>query len=160
MTNKKIPTERPIAWIALIPQLLLMTIVFALFYFLNSKEPFFRTALTYLTLSFGVKAIFLKNHSKGITLTKEGRNKQAIASFEKSAKFFSDHLWLDQYRFITLLSAAKHGYREMALINIGYCYIELKDQEKAKEYYQKALQEYPNNEMAKFALNTFNSPNA
>ena len=108
-------------------------------------------------MSFGLKKIFLKNHTKGITLTKEGKNKEAIALFEKSAKFFGDHLWVDHYRFITLLSASKYLYREMALINISYCYMALNNKEKANEYYMKVLQEYPDNEMAKLGLSILNS---
>ena len=157
MTNKKIPTEKPIAWLALLPQLLLMSAIFAAFYFLNIKEPLFLTASIYLILSYSLKAVFLKDHNKGIKLTKEGKNKEAIASFEKSAKFFADHLWIDQYRFITLLSAAKHHYREMALVNIGYCYMELNDPEKAKKYYERTVREYPDNEMAKLGLSTIES---
>lgn len=99
----------------------------------------------------------MKDHTRGITLTKEGKNVEAIASFEQSAKFFGDHLWIDNYRFITLLSASKHLYKEMALVNISYCYMAINNKEKAKEYYMKTLQEYPDNEMAKLGLSILNS---
>lgn len=152
MAKKNIPTERPIAWTALMPQLVLIAVIFAIAYSMKLKEPLLLMATTYLILSFGLKVVFLKNHNKGIKLTKEGKDKEAIAAFEKSANYFADHLWIDQYRAITLLSAAKQRYREMAFVNIGYCYLQLKDQEKAKEYYEKTLRDYPNNEMAKFGL--------
>ena len=157
MSQKIVPTDRSIAWISLVPQLILMGIIFGVFYILKVKEPFLFVGFTYLLLSFGLKKIFLRNHNKGITLTKEGKNVEAIASFEKSAKFFSDHRWLDHYRFLTLLSASKCHYREMALVNISYCYMDLDNQDKAKEYYMKVLQEYPDNEMAKLGLGITNS---
>ena len=157
MSQKIIPTDRSIAWISLIPQLILMGIIFGIFYMLKVKEPFIFVGFTYLLLSFGLKKVFLKNHTREITLTKEGKNVEAIASFEQSAKFFGDHLWVDNYRFITLLSASKYLYREMALVNISYCYMALNNKEKAKEYYMKVLQEYPDNEMAKLGLSILNS---
>ena len=157
MSQKIIPTDRSIAWISLIPQLILMGIIFGIFYMLKVKEPFIFVGFTYLLLSFGLKKVFLKNHTRGITLTKEGKNVEAIALFEKSANFFGDHLWIDHYRFITLLSASKYLYREMALVNISYCYMALNNKEKAKEYYMKVLQEYPDNEMAKLGLSILNS---
>lgn len=156
MNQKIIPTDRSIAWISLIPQLILMGIIFGIFYMLKVKEPFIFVGFTYLLLSFGLKKVFLKNHTRGITLTKEGKNIKAIASFEKSSKFFGDHIWVDNYRFITLLSASKHLYKEMALVNISYCYMALNNKEKAKEYYMKVLQEYPDNEMAKLGLSILN----
>ena len=157
MSQKIIPTDRSIAWISLIPQLILMGIIFGIFYMLKVKEPFIFVGFTYLLLSFGLKKVFLKNHTRGITLTKEGKNVEAIASFEQSAKFFGNHVWVDNYRFITLLSASKYLYREMALVNISYCYMALNNEEKAKNYYMKTLQEYPDNEMAKLGLSILNS---
>lgn len=157
MSQKIIPTDRSITWISLIPQLILMGIILGVFYMLKVKEPFIFVGFTYLLLSFGLKKVFLKNHTKGITLTKEGKNLEAIASFEQSAKFFGNHVWVDNYRFITLLSASKHLYREMALVNISYCYMALNNKEKAKEYYMRTLQEYPDNEMGKLGLSILNS---
>lgn len=156
MPKKNIPTERTIAWTALIPQVLLMAVIFAVIYFMKLKEPLLLMATIYLILSFVLKAIFLKDHNKGIKLTKQGKDKEGIAAFEKIAKYFADHLWMDQYRFITLLSAAKQGYREMAFVNSGYCYLQLNNQEKAKGYYEKTLRDYPNNEMGKFGLKVIN----
>ena len=129
-----------------------MGIIFGVFYILTVKEPFIFVGFTYLLLSFALKKIFLRNHNKGITLTKEGKNVEAIVSFEKSAKFFGDHRWLVHFRFHTLLSASKYRNREMALLNISYCYLVLDNQDKAKEYYMKVSQEYLDNEMAKLGL--------
>ncbi|WP_193811023.1 tetratricopeptide repeat protein [Kaistella flava (ex Peng et al. 2021)] len=160
MIKKTIPTDRSIAWISLVPQLLLMAFLFGIFYILKVKEPFVFVGFTYLLLSFGLKKIFLKNHNKGIVLTKEGKDMEAIASFKKSASFFSKYSWIDRYRYITLLGSSKYSYREMALINIAFCYVQLGEIEKAKEYYQNILREYPGNNLAKQYLLKLNSPQA
>jgi len=41
----------------------------------------------------------------------------------------------------------------MALVNIGFCHGQLGNAELAKEYYQKALQEFSDSVMAKASLN-------
>ncbi len=66
MSQKIIPTNRSIAWISIVPQLLLMAAIFGVFYILKIKEPFIFVGFTYLFLSFSLKKIFLKNHNKGI----------------------------------------------------------------------------------------------
>ncbi|WP_144803871.1 tetratricopeptide repeat protein [Maribacter sp. MAR_2009_72] len=49
------------------------------------------------------------------------------------------------------------SYREMALANIGYCYSQIGDGKKAKEYYERTLKEFPGSGLAKSALNMMNS---
>ncbi len=41
----------------------------------------------------------------------------------------------------------------MALYNLGYCYTQVGDKQKAIEYYQKTLAEFPDSRMAREALN-------
>ena len=60
---------------------------------------------------------------------------------------------IDKYRYITLLSSSRISYTEMSLINIAYCYVQIGYREKTKQYYEKALALFPDNEMAKRALN-------
>lgn len=158
MIKKTIPTEGAIAWISLVPQLLLMAIIFSVFYIFKVKEPLVFVGFTYLLLSFALKNIFLKNHNKGIVLTKERKDIEAIISFEKSAHFFSKYPWMDRYRYITLLSSSTYSYREMALINIAFCFVQVDEIEKAEETYQTVLREYPDNTLAKQYLLKLNAP--
>lgn len=83
--------------------------------------------------------------------------KTAINEFHKSVDFFTHYDWLDKYRAITLLSAAKMSYREMALCNIAFCYSQTMEPEKAKHLYEQILKEYPNNGIAFYSLSSINT---
>ena len=48
-------------------------------------------------------------------------------------------------------------YKEMGLCNIAFCYSQTNDGQKAKEYYEKALSEFPENGMAIAGLNILNA---
>jgi len=47
----------------------------------------------------------------------------------------------------------------MALNNIAFCYGQLGEVEKAKEYYEKILKDYPENGLAKVGLRLLSSVN-
>lgn len=44
----------------------------------------------------------------------------------------------------------------MALCNIAFCYGQIGEGQKAKEYYQQTLTEYPENGMAQAGINMLN----
>ncbi|MDM1140015.1 MULTISPECIES: tetratricopeptide repeat protein [unclassified Empedobacter] len=155
--NKNTPTVRQIAWIALIPQLLFMTFLVLMFYLFNSKEPFMFGALTYLIISFSVRGILTKNQKKGMEYIKQGNYAEAINEFQRSFDFFQKNEWIDKYRYLTLLTASKSSYREMALNNIAFSYSQMGNGQKAREYYEKTLQLFPENGMATSAINILNS---
>jgi tetratricopeptide (TPR) repeat protein len=157
MLKRKIPVVRQINWLSVVPQLTFMGLVILIYYLLNIKEPLVWGCLTYLILSYGSRAIFAKNHNKGMKLSRAQNFTEAIKYYEKSAEFFKNNKWIDQYRCITLFSAAKMSYREMALINIAFCYSQIGNGSKAVEFYKKALTEYPDSIMGKTALNMFDS---
>ena len=88
---------------------------------------------------------------------KQHKFTEAINCFEDSYDFFKRNNWVDKYRYITLLSASKMSYKEMALNNIAFCYGQAGNGEKAKENYLRTLSEFPNCGMAKAALNLIQS---
>lgn len=153
------PVVRQIAWIALIPQLIVIGILIAIFYFANTQDPFLYGAFTYLILSILLKYLFAKAHRQGMYLVKQKKFQESIPFFERSYDFFSKYSWIDKYRFITLLSASKMCYREMALNNIAFCYSQIGDGQKAIKYYIRTLNEYPDNMLAKTALTFINTIN-
>lgn len=153
----KVPTVKQIAWTSVIPQVLLIGILIYVFYLLNIGDPFIFGALTYLILSFGLKNLLTEDHRQGINLTKQQKFADAIHHFEKSVSFFSQNAWVDKYRFLILLSASKMSYREMGLCNIAFCHTQTGNGLKAKEIYQRTLDDYPENGMAIAALNMSNS---
>lgn len=83
--------------------------------------------------------------------------KTASEYFSQSADFFTKNKWLDKYRAVTLLSASKMCYREMALCNIAFCYAQTMQPEKAKALYEQILEEYPDNGIAYYSLSSINT---
>ena len=155
--SSKTPMVRQVAWISLVPQLIFMGALIFGFYLLNSSDPIIHGALSYLAISLGLRISIPKDHRKGITLVKEHRFLEAIPHFEKSYEFFTHNLWIDKYRFLTLLSSSNISYREMALCNIAFCYSQTGDGKKAIEYYTRALQEFPGSMIAQMALKMLHS---
>ncbi len=97
-----------------------------------------------------------KYHQQGMKLVKQQKFENAISLFIGSVDFFAKHQWIDKYRFLTLLSASKMTYKEMALCNIAFCYSQIGNGTKAKEYYEQTLKEFPKNGLAIAALKMIN----
>ncbi len=151
-SNKPVVRQR--AWLAnLFHIFLIFFLGFILGLFLGSFAEGFDLAIiiyfvVYLLLRFQVP----KNHRQGIAFFKSGDYTRAIGEFEKSYDFFTRYAWIDKYRFILLLSASRISYTEMALVNIAYCYSQIGNGGKAKEYYEKTLSQFPDSGMAQSAL--------
>lgn len=149
------PIVRQVAWLSILPQLLVMGVIVLVFTLLI--EPFLKALIVamiaYLTISNLLERGIPHNHRKGILLSKKGDYHQAIEKFEKSYDFFNRHSWIDKYRYITLLSSSRVSYTEMSLTNIAFCYAQIGKRELTKQYYEKTLKLFPDNEMARKALN-------
>lgn len=152
-----VPVIRQVAWISLIPQLLVMGLIIYLYSIFRSQEPILYGALTYVGLSFFLRNFVAKAHRDGMRLVKQHNFMAAIPKFENSVDFFTKNSWLDKYRFITLLSSSKMTYKEMGLCNIAFCYSQTNNGQKAKEYYEQTLREFPENGLAIAGLRMINS---
>ncbi len=148
------PVVRQVAWVSMIPQVILMVALMCLFgTFVKPFSAAVNGALIfYLALSISVRYLVPHNHRKGMALFRAGNYAQAVEEFEKSYDFFKRHPWIDRYRFLVLLSSSRISYTEMALLNIAYGYAQSGDGKQAKEYYEKTLMEFPDSGMAKSAL--------
>ena len=146
------PIFRQIAWIAMIPQFMVMGILIFTCHLFEFREPFLFGALIYLFLSFGLRNLVAKDHRRGIKLVKRMEYESAILSFEKSVLFFNKNKWVDKFRFLTLLSSSRMTYKEMGLCNIAFCYSQTNNGQKAKEYYEQVLKEFPENGVAMAGL--------
>ena len=153
----RVPTFKYIAWVSLIPHLLFLFLFVYIFQLLEFKDSFVFGAAAYLLLSYGLRTIISKDHRQGINLIKAEKFEEAIPCFEKSYQFFSRNSWIDKYRYVTLFSASKMSYKEMALCNIAFCYSQINEGLRAIEYYEKTLQEFPENGLAKAGLKMLNS---
>lgn len=153
------PIVRQVAWLSLVPQLLLMGVLCLIYRacFDSTLLAVELVMITYLLLSLTLRNCIPRNHRKGIALYKAGKYAQAIEEFKKSDSFFAEHAWIDKYRFLTLLSSSKSSYREMALLNIAFCYSQIGDGTISKEYYLKTLGLFPDSELAKTSLKMMES---
>jgi tetratricopeptide (TPR) repeat protein len=150
--SSKVPTVRQTNWISIIPHLVIMGVIVLIWHQFNPEKAFLFGAMTYLVISFSLRNLIPKDHRNGIKKNNAEKFKDAIPDFEKSYAFFKRNEWIDKYRFITLLSSSKMSYREMALANIGFCYSQIGDGIKSKEYYERTLKEFPESGLAKSAL--------
>jgi len=146
------PTIRQVKWISLIPQLSIMGVLIYIYCLIKVSDPVLYGILTYLSLSIALRQIIPRYHRKGISYYKVKQYEKAIVEFKKSYEFFKKHRWIDKNRFIVLLSSSRISYLEMSLINIAFCYGQLGDGKKSKQWYEKALSEFPDSQMAITAL--------
>ncbi|MEP6900505.1 MAG: tetratricopeptide repeat protein [Actinomycetota bacterium] len=154
--TSNVPTVRQINWISIVPQIAIIGLLIYLYNLVNFGDPFILGSLMYLILAFGLRNIIPKDHRKAIKLVKQQKFAEAIPYFEKSYDYFMKYSWVDKYRFLTILSSSRMCYREMALCNIAFCYGQIGEGQKAKEYYQQTLTEYPENGMAQAGINMLN----
>ncbi len=141
----------------LIPQLLSMFVLVALAEYVIRPEIVTTSVIvgisTFLVYSQSSRLILLTHHRRGMRHTKRGEFADAIASFEKSYEFLSNHSWIDRFRWIVMMSPSEMQYREMALVNIAHCNMQLENVKAAKEFYEKTLREFPESVMAKSSMN-------
>ena len=155
--SSKSPIVRQIAWLSLLPQLILILCFIVFAYFIGFQNYILVGAIIYLAISFLLRFGIPFHHRKGIALFKKGSFVEAIPFFKKSYVFFKRNAWIDKYRYILLLSPSRVSYTEMALLNIAFCYGQSGDGKRSKEYYKKTLSEFPDSEMAKASLRMFES---
>lgn len=151
----KTPFVRQIAWLAVGTQFLIVISLVFLFKLLGFKEFLLIGAGIYISLTVILQALVPRSHRKGIRLLRKQKYAEALAAFQKSRDFFEKNAWVDQYRAITALSSSSMSYREMALLNIGFCYLQIGEREKSKVAYSKTLKEYPDSGLAITALEFF-----
>lgn len=149
----KVPIIRQVGWLSIIPQSIILALLVLVFVMLLGADAVLPAVLTYLALSFVLRFGIPRAHRRGIKLMRKGMFREAIPYFEESYSFFSRHEWVDKWRYITLLSSSAMSYREMALCNIAFAYGQAGEGLKSKEYYEKALSEFPDSALARTALN-------
>ena len=151
----RVPVIREVAWLAVVPQLVILaafiTIAAVLRRGYDDRALIFG-ASTYLVLSFILRNIVSRHHRLGVRLIRAQRFEAAILHFAKSVDFFARHRWIDQFRAVTLLSASRMSYREMAMCNIAFGLSQLGRGSEAKTVYQNVLREYPDNSLANAAM--------
>ena len=151
------PFVKQYAWISLIPHTVLMVALIYFSYLSEARDPVSSGLIVFLILYFVLRFGIPRSHTKGIKLMKRKEYDKAVECFKMSYDFFNKKQWIDKYRFIILLSSSRISYKEMALLNIAFCYGQLGDGKRSREFYEKTLTEFPDSEMAKTALNMLNA---
>jgi len=146
------PIIRQVNVIAIIIQLLLVSLLAFIFYKFDKRNYILYAILINFGLSLLLRNLIPRYHRKGVSLYKQKNFQEAIKCFEESYEYFNRYKWLDKYRFIFILNSSKISYLEMALINKAFCQSQLGKKEDAIKTYKKVLEEFPESEMAKASL--------
>ena len=155
MSRSNAPIVRPTAWISVIPHLLIMSGLVGLartLFTVHWSSALYLGLGIFLLYSLGSRAVLAREHKAGIRCTKKGDFAGAIPHYERSYDFFERHRWVDRWRYVTMLSSGQYAYREMALVNIAFCYSQMGDGKRATEYYRRALKEFPDSTLAQAGL--------
>ena len=91
------PIVRQVAWLSLVPQLLLMGVLCLVYRacFDSTLLAVELAMITYLLLSLTLRNCIPRNYRKGIALYKAGKYVEAIEEFKRSDSFFAEHAWID-----------------------------------------------------------------
>jgi hypothetical protein len=148
-----LPIVRQIAWLSLLPQLVVMAAAMvAAACALRFDNPFLAAAVPYFLLSLTLSRVIPRHHRAGMNLFKQERFAEAIPKFQESHAFFVKHQWLDRWRAIVLLSAGRITYREMALLNVAFCLGQIGQRTQSLAAYKRTLAEFPDSKMAQTAI--------
>ena len=156
MASKR-PIIRQVSLNAVVLQIFIIWAMMGLARLAGFNDPFVPIVIVYLCLFIGLRKMIPRNHRRGVAFLRVKEFEKAAQEFEASYRFFERHPWLDRFRYLTLLSASRISYREMALLNSAYCYGLIGDGRKMKEYYEKALQRFPDSDIAKLSLQMIES---
>jgi tetratricopeptide (TPR) repeat protein len=150
-----LPIVRQVAWLSIVPQLGMLALLMSGAYVAGFKAFVVVGAAVYLVISFGLRRFIARDHRLGVALFRRGRFADALEHFQRSYEFFARRRWLDDWRFVTLFSSSRISYREMPLLNVAYCYGQIGDGARSKEYYERVTHEFPGSRIAEAALRMF-----
>ncbi|HRP58053.1 hypothetical protein [Agriterribacter sp.] len=149
----KLPAARQVNSFYLMLQFVLMGLIIFIYFLAGARYFLTYGALTYLTIYYSLSRFIPLSHRTAMQLMQKRQFRTAIVHFRKSYLFFSKNAWLDKYRCLMMFSSSKMCYREIDLNNIAFCYGQIGDNIRTIEYYKRLNAEFPDNELAKAALN-------
>lgn len=150
-----IPVIHQIAWLSLFLQLLIIAIFIGAANYFAVIKPILAATLAYLIMAIVIRLFLTSHHRRGMHFAREGRHELAIAEFQKSYEFFHRHAWLDEMRYIFLLSTSRVSYREMGMLNMAYCDLWQDRGEDAVRTYLRTVEEFPDSGMAWTGIKLF-----
>ncbi|MBN1311533.1 MAG: hypothetical protein JXB30_08950 [Anaerolineae bacterium] len=90
-------------------------------------------------------------------LVKTRRYQEAVKALEVQRAFFDEHPWVDNLRWLLLLSPTTYSYREWILISLADVYLDLGDVDEYINYNQECLVQNPKNAFARSRLEFCNT---
>ena len=151
------PIVRPISWLNAVINIGILAVFVAAGWFFAQTNGVVVAALAYIVLSQLLRRMICSHHRSAIQHCKRQEYELAIPEFQRSLKFFNENQWVDEFRAITMLSAAGMCYREMALVSLGFCFGQIGDGKNARLNYEQCIRQFPNNGMAESALRLLNA---
>lgn len=156
-----VPIYKPVSIFRMMPLLIAMILLSALFYFTIFEMDFISSAslaiFVVLAYRYIIRYTIMLNNVKGIRCLKKSDFEGVIRYFDKSNVFFTEHEFLNKYGFIVFLSPSKYTLKEMALVNLAYSYAQKGDIARTKEFYEECLKINPQNGMALSSMNFLNA---
>ena len=149
------PVIHQIAWVSLVLQLLIVAVFIGVAVYFNVPKPILAATLAYIVLAAVIRMLLTSHHRRGMHYARQGRLELAILDFQKSYEFFHRHPWLDEMRYIFLLSTSRVSYREMGLLNLAYCDLWADRGEDAVRTYLRTIEEFPNSGLAWTGIKLF-----
>ena len=150
-----LPVIHQIAWVSLLVQMLLIGIMYGIAVYAGIAKPILAATIAYIIFALIIRLFLTSNHRRGMHYAREGRFEMAVSEFERSHDFFSRNAWLDEMRYIFLLSTSKVCYREMALLNLAYCDLWQDRGEDAVRTYLRTIEEFPDSGLAWTGIKLF-----
>lgn len=155
MSANQLPTLRRTSMMMIFSQAavvaLLIGIINVVMRPLSSISAIAAGIMLYIAYSFGSRMILTAAHRRGVRLVREKKWQAAVQAFEASYAFFTRFPWLDEYRFLAMLTPTSIGYREMALNNMGFALVQAGNNRQAKQHYLKLLEQFPQSDLAETA---------
>jgi tetratricopeptide (TPR) repeat protein len=155
--SSQLPVAKQIAWVSVIPQILILLCLIVAADRLNFDFPAVAGSVAYLALSLLLRRLIAYRQRRGMRLLQMEKFAEAIPQFQASYDFFTKHQWIDRWRYVVLLSSSRITFREMALVNMAFCFGQMGDGKMARELYEKTLREFPDSKMASSALRLLNA---
>ena len=149
------PVIHQIAWVSLILQLLIVAIFIGAATYFNVPKPILAATLAYIVLAALIRLLLTSHHRRGMHYARQNRLELAIVEFQRSYEFFHRHTWLDEMRYIFLLSTSRVSYREMGLLNLAYCDLWADRGEDAVRTYLRTIEEFPQSGLAWTGIKLF-----
>jgi len=136
-------------------QLIIVGVFIAAATYLAVPKQILAGTLAYLVLAALIRLLLTSHQRRGMHYAREGRLELAVPEFQKSYEFFHRHAWLDEMRYIFLLSTSRVSYREMGLLNLAYCDLWADRGEDAVRTYLRTIEEFPDSGLAWTGIKLF-----